>query len=196
MRDRGIAVDHSSIDAWVNKFSPQIDTIVKKKRKPTGKKWRLDETYVKVKGKWKYLYRAVDEDGQTLDFLLTARRDAKAAKRFLKKVLNNSGIPEKIYVDKSGANKKAIEDLNEKLGLCIKINQSKYKNNLVEQDHRGIKRPIKHRQHFRAFHSAHKKIRGVESVRMIYKGQVEGTSSVGEFFKDLIAIVDPVFRTI
>ena len=142
MKDRGVSVDHSSIDDWVNKFGPKIEAIVKKKRKRTGKKWRMDETYVKVKGKWKYLYRAVDENGDTLDFLLTAKRDAKAAIRFLKKAVKSSGIPEKIYIDKSGSNKKAIEDLNSEQGLSIEIKQSKYMNNLVEQDHRGIKSDI------------------------------------------------------
>ena len=187
MKDRGVSVDHSSIDDWVNKFGPKIEAIVKKKRKRTGKKWRMDETYVKVKGKWKYLYRAVDENGDTLDFLLTAKRDAKAAIRFLKKAVKSSGIPEKIYIDKSGSNKKAIEDLNSEQGLSIEIKQSKYMNNLVEQDHRGIKRPVKYRQNFREFNSAHKKLKGMEAVRMIYKSQIEGYSSVGEFFNDLIA---------
>ena len=187
MGDRGISVDHSSIDAWINKFSPQIEKLVRQRKKRTGKKWRMDETYVKVKGKWKYLYRAVDEYGHTIDFLLTAKRDAKAAIRFLKKAVKSNDIPNKIYIDKSGANKKAIEDFNEENDLEIEIKQSKYMNNIVEQDHRGIKRPSKHRQFYREFHAGHKKIRGIESVRMIYKGQVKGISSVGEFFRELIA---------
>lgn len=185
MKDRGVNVDHSSIDRWVKKFSSMIDALVSKIKKNTGNSWKLDETYVKVGGKWKYLYRAVDSEGQTIDFLLTAKRDAKAAKRFLSRAVKRNSIPNKINIDKSGSNKKAIEEFNDEHGIEIEITQNKYRNNIIEQDHRHPKKLIKCRQHFRSFHSAQQKIKGIESINMIRKGQVEGFSSVGEFFHAL-----------
>jgi putative transposase len=119
-----------------------------------GTSWRLDETYVRIKGEWKYLYRAVDKEGQTIDFLLTAHHDKKTALRFLKKAIRHNGVPEKITIDKSGANTAAIESYNEENELDIEIRQVKYLNNIVEQDHRAIKRLIRSMLGFKSFRSA------------------------------------------
>ena len=155
------------------KFTPQIEEGFRKKKKPVGSSWRMDETYVKVKGKWKYLYRAVDKEDNTIDYLLTAKRDLKAAKRFFKKSINSNGVPEKINIDKSGSNKAAIEAINNENETKIEIRQCKYLNNIIESDHRFIKRIIRPMLGFKSFWSASITLAGIEVVRMIKKGQLQ-----------------------
>jgi len=140
MAERGVAVDHSSIKRWAIRFLPLIEKVSRKHKRPVGGNWRMDETYIKVKGVWKYLYRAVDKRGKTVDFLLTAKRDMTAAKRFFDKAMRENGIPEKVAMDKSGANKAAIDAINAGRDVPILVHQVKYLNNIVEQDHRAIKR--------------------------------------------------------
>ena len=125
----------------------------------------MDETYIQVKGQWKCLYRAVDKEGQTVDFLLTARRDKKAALRFLRKAVGQHGVPEKVTIDKSGANTAALEALQEETGQEIEIRQIKYLNNLVEQDHRAVKRIVRPMLGFKSFDSARCTLRGIEPVQ-------------------------------
>ncbi len=132
----------------------------------------MDETYILVGGQWKYLYRAVDRLGQTVDFLLTARRDESAARRFFERAINLHDAPEKITIDKSGANTAAVRGLVEDSGLHIELRQSKYLNNIVEQDHRAIKRRIRPMMGFKSFWSARRIIAGIETMHMIAKGQV------------------------
>ena len=133
----------------------------------------MDEIYIKVKGNWYYLYRAVDKENNTIDFLLTKKRDKKSAKRFLVKAIGNNGLPEKINIDKSGANLSAIRAYNEEYLIDIEIRQVKYLNNIVEQDHRAIKRITRGTLGFKSFHSASITLYGIELVRMIRKGQIE-----------------------
>ncbi len=139
---------------------------------------RVDETYIQVKGQWKYLYRAVDSQGNTLDFLLSAKRDAKAAERFLCKTLNatHTQTPRVVNVDKNAAYPPAIEALkaNEQLPLATELRQVKYLNNRVEQDHRFIKRLTKRGMGFGSFNSARRTLRGMEAMNMLRKGQVQG----------------------
>jgi putative transposase len=126
MEERGVRIDHTNIYRWVRKFTPQLEAKFRKgKKRPVGHSWRMDETYIKIKGQWKYLYRAVDKAGQTIDFLLTARRDKKAVRQH--------GLPDKVTIDKSGANTAAIKALKEETGQEIEIRQIKYLNNRVEQ---------------------------------------------------------------
>ena len=125
---RGLNVDHATIQRWVCKFTPMIETAFRKRRKPVGNSWRMDETYIKVKGEWMYLYRAVDKDGNTVDFLLTKRRNKYAAHKFLCKAISNNGCPTCINLDKSGANKEAIKTYNKRSFGKIRIRQSKYLN--------------------------------------------------------------------
>ena len=127
---------------------------------------------MKVKGSWKYLYRAVDKAGATVDFLLTARRDRKAALRFLRKATRYHGVPAKITIDKSGANKAAIESFNEEHEAHIEIRQIKFLNNIVEQDHRAVKRAVRPMLGFKAFRSAVATLAGIELMHMIRKGQL------------------------
>ena len=148
------------------------------KRYPLGKPlWRVDETYVKVKKQWKYLYRAVDSQGNTLDFLLTAKRDAEAAKRFFIKALKASHTqdPRVINVDKNPAHPPAIEKLK-KSGILPEdssLRQVKYLNNMVEQDHRGVKHLINPGMSFGSFNSARRTIKGYEAMNMSRKGQIQ-----------------------
>ena len=178
MAERGVMVDHSTINRWVLKYSPLLEAEARKHRKPVVGSWRLDETYINVNSKWKYLYRAVDKNGHTIDFLLTAKRDKDAARRFLHKAIKTFGIPEKINIDKSGANKAAIISHNEVNGSNIVIRQNKYLNNIVEQDHRTIKRVTKPMMGFKSFNSAAKTIAGIELINMIRKGQMAQNSNL------------------
>lgn len=139
MKIRGVQVDHSTIQRWVYKFAPFIESEVKKRKYRVGLSWRLDETYIKVKGSWCYLYRAVDKSGNTVDFLLTRRRQRMSAQSFLIKAINNNNRPKVINIDKSGSNIGAIKVYNKRSFSRIKIRQCKYLNNIVEQDHRFIK---------------------------------------------------------
>ena len=173
MNERGVDVDHSTAQRWVVKYTGIVEESFRKKKKSVGKSWRMDETYIKIKGKWHYLYRAVDKEGNTIDFLLTRKRDLKAAKLFLVKAINYNGLPEKITIDKSGANKAAIAEYNAEHKTSIEIRQVKYLNNIVEQDHRGIKRIIRPMLGFKEFFSASVTLRGIELVRMIRKGQLK-----------------------
>jgi putative transposase len=172
MEERGVRVD-SNLYRWVQKVTPPLEVAFRKhKRRPVGNSWRMDETYIKIKGQWKYLYRAVDKEGQTIDFLLTVHRDKKAAKRFLKKAVSQHGLPDKITIDKSGANAAAIEALKEETGQEIEIRQIKYLNNLVEQDHRSIKRIVRPMLGLKSFRSASVTLQGIEFMHMIKKGQM------------------------
>ena len=148
----------------------------------------MDETYLKVRGKWTYLYRAVDRDGQTLEFMLSENRDTAAARRFFKHAVATNGVPERIVIDKSGANLAGLQRLNVILkftgvGRTIGIVQSKDLNNIVEQDHRFIKRITRPMLGFKAFHSAAATLAGIEMAHMIRKGQIGpiGTSAFKQF---------------
>src|SRR6266571_5079667 len=136
MEERGVDVDHSTINRWVIKYSPQLAGAFHRLKRPVWTSWRMDETYMKVQGEWRSLYRAVDTQGQTIDFLLTEQRDEHAAKRFLTKAIRRHGVPEKITIDGSAANKAAIKSYNAAHGTTIAIRKSKYLNTIVEQDHR------------------------------------------------------------
>ena len=178
MLERGLKVDHSTINRWVLDYAPELDRRCRPHLKPTNDSWRVDETYVKVKKQWKYLYRAVDSQGNTIDFLLTAKRDANAAKRFFLKVLKgiHTQEPRVINVDKNPAYPPAIEQLqkSEVLPGDTEIRQVKYLNNLVEQDHRGVKHLINPGMSFGSFNSARRTIKGYEAMNMIRKGQIQG----------------------
>ena len=172
MVERGIEVDHSSVHRWVIKLVPLFEKAFRRHKRPVGKSWRMDETYVKVKGQWKYLYRAVDKQGNTVEFLLRAHRDKAAARRYFEKAIDQNGEPETITMDKSGANLAALEALNAERSTPIKVRQNKYLNNIVEQDHRAIKRIIKPMMGFKDFRCARIILAGIELMHMIRKGQM------------------------
>ena len=174
MAERGVSVDHATINRWVLKYSPQLEEVFHHRKRPVGNSWRMDETYIRVKGKWCYLYRAVDKHGQTIDFLLTGQRDQEAALRFLTKAIRRHGVPEKINIDGSDANEAAIKRYNEEHGTAIKIRQIKYLNNLVEQDHRAVKRITRPMLGFKSFAAAQNTLVGIELMHMIKKRQMGG----------------------
>lgn len=172
MAERGVEVDHSTVHRWVIKLLPLFEKAFRRRQRPVGNSWRMDETYILVKGQWKYLYRAVDRAGQTIDFLLRARRDTAAARRFFEKAIAQSGAPKTVTVDKSGANLAALQAINAERETPIEIGQNKYLNNLVEQDHRGIKRRVRPMLGFQNFRCARIILAGIETMRMICKGQM------------------------
>jgi putative transposase len=192
MSIRGAKIDHSTLQRWVIRFVSLIDQEVRKRKKPVCGSWRMDETYIKLNGKWVYLYRALDSLGNTVDFLLRESRDKAAAMAFFRKAFKENCLPEKVVIDKSGSNIAALNDLNDEIaeGYKIKVLQVKYLNNIVEQDHRFIKKRTKPMLGFKSFDSAAITISGIENIRMIHKGQIIGNNdklSTFENFKMLMA---------
>jgi transposase-like protein len=178
IRERGLSVDHTTICWGVQAYAPELEKRIRPHLRLTNDSYRVDETCVKIKGKWKYLYRAVDSTGQTIDFMLRAKRDARAAKRFFRKMLKapSHSSPRVINVDKNPAYPLAVEQLKEEETLpnCTQLRQSKYLNNLVEQDHRFIKRRVNTGLGFFNFKTARRTIKGFEAMNMIRKGQIDG----------------------
>jgi len=169
---RGVKVDHSTIQRWVYKFTPMIEANMNRRKQQVCTSWRMDETYIKVGGKDRYLYRAVDKYGDTIDFLLTRRRMKGSAQKFLNKTIANNGNPRVINIDKSGANKEGIKTFNKRNFKNLKWRQCKYLNNIVEQDHRNVKRRIAINTGFKDFESAQRTLAGIEIVNIIRKNQI------------------------
>jgi len=173
--ERGLSADHVTVWRCVQRYAPELDRRLRKRLKATNDSWRVAETYIRVKGKWVYLYRAVDSTGATIDFLLSAKRDAAAAERFLAKALSgaNHPAPRVINTDKHAGYPPAIAQL--KVEGALKENcrhrPVQYLNNVLEQDHRTIKRRVRGSQHFRSFWGAWRTIAGYEAIHMIRKGQ-------------------------
>ncbi len=187
MAERGVFVDHSTLHRWSIKMLPVLAATLRRRKRPVGSSWRMDETYIKVAGQWRYLYRAVDRDGDTVDFLLRAKRDHAAARAFFERAMDLHGVPEKITIDKSGANTAAITSIQAESGLPIVMRQSKYLNNIVEQDHRAIKRITRPMLGFKTFRCARILIAGVEVMHMIRKGQLgsikdQASSAANQFY--------------
>jgi transposase-like protein len=177
MEERGLSIAHTTIMRWVHQYGPELDKKVRRHLKTTNDSWRVDETYIKVKGQWVYLYRAVDSKGSTIDFYLSESRDKKAAKRFFKKALAFSHVtsPRVITVDKNPAYPSAIEELKEKKQMPkgIQIRRVKYLNNIVEQDHRFIKKRVRPMLGLKSFRTAKQILAGVEAMHMIRKEQID-----------------------
>ena len=179
--DRGLKVESSTLNRWVIHYSPQLEAAFRKRRKrPVGVSWRMDETYIEVKGKWVYLYRAVDKEGQTIDFMLSEKRDEPAARAFFNKAIGSSGIPDKVTMDKSGANKAGVNTINLALALLcmfgglplqMTVRQIKYLNNIIEQDHRFVKKITNGMRGFKEFNAAEATLSGIELHHMLRKNQ-------------------------
>ena len=176
MAERNIQVDHVTIWRWIQRFAPELNRRCRRELRITNRSWRVDETYLRVAGKWAYLYRAVDSTGDTIDFLLSPKRDTNAAKRFFQRALRspNHPRPRVINVDGNPSYPKVIEELKRtrELGRRCRCRPVRYLNNIVEQDHRAIKRRVRASQGFRSFDSAWRTIQGIETVNMIRKGQI------------------------
>jgi transposase-like protein len=180
MAERGLNVDHSTVHRWVVDFSPQLlERFNRRKRTVTGK-WHMDETYIKVRGQWTYLYRAIDSVGDTVEFFFSEHRDLPAAKRFLRKALDRHGRPDRIVIDGSQTNREAIiscdaesrlRDRSRRPLKMIRIHNSKYLNNRIEQDHRRIKRRTRSMLGFKSMATAHAILSGIEMVQMMRKQQ-------------------------
>jgi IS6 family transposase len=179
--ERGLSVDHVTVWRWVQRYAPEIQRRLRPRLRPTNDSWRVDETYIRVKGKWVYLYRAVDSSGATLDFLLSAKQDAVAAKRFLVKALGgaNHPAPRVINTDGHAAYPPAVAQLKAEGDLTedCRHRPVQYLNNVLEQDHRPIKRRVCASQHFRSFWCAWRTIAGYEAIHMIRKGQACGSAA-------------------
>src|SRR5215510_3724877 len=188
MEERGVPVDHATIQRWVVKYSPLLEEVFHRRKRSVWVSWRMDETYIKIKGQWYGLYRAVDKHGQTIDFLLTEHRDTEAALWFLKKAIRRNGLPETITIDGSDANEAAIKSYNEAHGTAIIIRQVKYLNNIVEQDHRGVKRVTRPMLGFKSFEAAQDTLVGIEFMHMIKKKQMvleagdKGLTAADQFY--------------
>ncbi|PCJ65207.1 MAG: IS6 family transposase [Bacteroidetes bacterium] len=165
---RGVKVDHSTIQRWVFKFSPFVEVNMQKRKNPVVDSWRMDETYIKVGGKDRYLYRAVDKQGNIVDFLLTKRRMKGSSQKFLNKAIGNNGKPRLINIDKSGSNTQAIRIVNRYSLILkkIKARRVKYLNNIIEQDHRTVKRQISITTGFKEFESAQRTLAGIEIINI------------------------------
>jgi transposase-like protein len=178
--DRGVVVDHTTIFRWIQAYAAELEKRIRPHLRTSNGSWRVDETYVRVKGRWTYLYRAVDSRGQTIDFLLSARRDAAAAKRFFRKALAQPHTvnPRTVTVDKNPAYPRAATDMKAdgELWRRSRLRQCKYLNNIVEQDHRRMKRLVRPGLGFGSFRTARRTLAGFEAMAMIRKGQVRNIS--------------------
>jgi putative transposase len=183
MAERGVKLGSSTAQKWTVHFAPQIEAEFRKMKRKVGTSWRMDETYLKVNGKWTYLYRAVDKAGKTVDFMLSEKRYSKSVLKFFKKAFDSNGMPDKVSIDKSGSNTTALKRINDIIFLLgywhlfIEIRRSKYLNNIIEQDHRGIKRVTKNTTGFKSFESAQATIAGIELHRMLKKWQLDSTKN-------------------
>jgi len=167
-------VTHVTFLLDYRKYSPQLEYAFHRRKRPVWRSWRMDETYIRVKGEWRYLYRAVDKHGQAIDFLLTDQRDQEAALRVLKQAIRRHGVPETITIDGSEANAAAIKRYNEEHGTAIIIRQVKYLNNIIEQDHRSVKQVTRPMLGFKSFEAAEATLIGIELMHMLKKGQLVG----------------------
>ena len=173
LKDRVIPVDHATIQRWVYKFAPIFEQEFRKRKKRVGTSWRMDETYLKVNGKWHDYYRVVDKNGYTIDYLLRSKRETNAAHAFFKKATKNNGDPNKINIDKSGSNTAGINAINKENETNIEIRQNKYLNNRIEGDHRFIKQRTRPMLGFKKSNSAKRTLSGIETIHMIRKNQLK-----------------------
>ena len=200
MAERGVSVDHATVGRWVVRYSPELLGRFNRRKRAVSRKWHVDETYIKVRGRWMYLYRAIDNHGDTVEFWFSERRNLAAAKRFLSKALKRHGRPERIVIDGSQTNREAIlscdttnrlQDRSRRKLKPIRVRQSAYLNNRIEQDHRAIKRRVRPMLGFQSVASARVILGGIEMIHMMRKGQAKyacnSQPSLAEQFDLLVA---------
>jgi putative transposase len=182
MTERGISVDHATIHRWTVRYAPELLERFNCRKRAVSARWHIDETYIKVRGQWKYLYRAVDSNGDTVEFWFSERRNLAAAKRFLARALKRHGRPERIVIDGSQTNREAIlacdtenrlQDRSRRKLEPIRIRQSAYLNNRIEQDHRAVKRRVRPMLGFKSIVCARAILGGIEMIHMMRKGQAK-----------------------
>ena len=182
--ERNIHFDHSTLNRWVIKYAPQLEAIFRKRKRRVSGSWRMDETYIKIKGRWVYYYRAVDKYGAIIDFYLSETRDEPAARAFFNKAINQHGLPEKVVIDQSGANAAALDTINIRLWLSgcmlfmIEVLAIKYLNNIVEQSHRKVKGKMHQCLGWKSWEGAESTLAGVELWSMIKQGQMNTTEKM------------------
>jgi transposase, IS6 family len=196
LEERGLEADHTTVWRWVQRYAPELEQRLRRYLKPTNKSWRVDETYVRVKGRWCYLYRAIDSTGATIDFLLSALRDADAAKRLFRNALSDRSHPQPrvINTDLAPIYSSAIPDIKKDGVLRSRCRHRpvQYLNNILEQDHRAIKRRVNAKQGFREFQAARRTIQGYEAMHIIHKGQVRWVS--GDNVRRQIQFIKKLFE--
>jgi len=187
MNERGLTVDHTTVFHWVQRYVPEINKRIRQHLKMSGTSYRVDETYIKVGKTCKYLYRAVDKEGNTIEFMLSAKRDVSAAKRFFKKMMraDHRRLPFSISVDKNAAYPDAFTSSQDEKVLAkdCTLRRVKYLNNVIEQDHRFIKKKARASQYFKRFHTAERTLEGIEAANMMRKGQAKrlgGNDATGQ----------------
>ena len=175
MAERGVDLAHTTILRWVQRYVPELEKKWNRFAHPAGRPWRVDETYIRVRGEWKYLYRAVDYQDNTVDFLLSEHRDIEAAKQFFTRAIERCGAPEKITVDAYPATHSAIAKLkkSDKLSPQVVVRTSRYLDNLIEQDHRRVKQRVYAMLGFKGFDNAAITISGIELAYKIKKRQFD-----------------------
>ena len=189
--ERGVSVNHTTINRWVIKFTPILEHKLRRKKKAISGSWRMDETYIKVKGEWFYYYRAVDKFGDVIDYHLSPNRDEAAAKAFLNKAISNNGLPDKVVIDGSKSNYAAIDSMNVQLWLTgyfmlslIEILDVKYLNNIVEQSHRWVKQKTRQALGWKSVDGATASLHGREMWTMLKRDQIdiEGDTTFERFY--------------
>jgi transposase-like protein len=197
MRERGLDVDHSTVFRWVQRYAPEINKRIRQHLKMRGTSYRVDETYIKVGKMCKYLYHTVDIEGQTIEFMLSAKRDVSAAKRFFKKMMRaeHRRLPFSISVDKNAACPEAFSASQEErvVPQDCQLRRVKYLNNVIEQDHRFIKKKVRASQCFKSLHTAERTLEGIEAVNMMRKGQIKRLS--GNDVRGQVKFVSLLFQT-
>jgi len=176
MAERGIVFSHTTVMRWVHHYAPEFEKRWNRFSRPAGRSWRMDETYVKIRGQWVYLYRAVDKQGNTIDFRLSPKRDVAAAKAFFRKALKTQGrAPKSVTLDGAAASHKAMRELpnEDSAWQDTKVRSSKYLNNMIEEDHRNVKARLGPMLGFKVFDYAATTIAGVELMHRIRKGQFD-----------------------
>ena len=178
--ERGLGADHTTVWRWVQRYAPELEQRMRRHLKSTNKSWRVDETYITIKGRWCYLYRVIDSAGATIDFLLSAFRDADAAKRLFRQALKDPSHPQPrvINTDLAAIYSSAITEMKKEGTLVRRCRHRpvQYLNNILEQDHRAIKRRANAKQGFREFQAARRTIQGYEAINILRKGQVRRVS--------------------
>ena len=192
MAERGVSIDHTMLNRWGTRYSGAIVEAARRRKGTCDRSWRMDETYIKAKGAWIYLYRAIDKHRKTPDFMLSRRRIKPAATKFFARMLEVDGLPGKIVIDKSGASIAGINAVNKMLKgfgcpIPIEMVRQKFLKNIVEEDHRFIKRRTRPGLGFTAFDSAAATLAGLEVVNMIRKGQLTPGLCPFQQFAELVA---------
>lgn len=195
LEERGLNVDHTTVWRWVQHYGPELEQRLRRHLKPTNKSWRVDETYVRVKSRWCYLYRAIDSKGATIDFLLSAFRNADAAKRLFRNELGDRSHPQPrvINTDLAPIYAAAIPESKKEGTLRNRCRHRpvQYLNNILEQDHRAVKRRVNAKQGFREFQAAQRTIQGYEAVHMSRKGQSRWVAQ--DYLLRQIQFIDSLF---